>query len=666
MNLNNKVDADSKKSTAVEDASFTEKKPVLVFFFLLVAALIFGTFLFALVLYPSPHWVTNVLKKWNNPDHAAVSAVGGFLQGAWGTAGTLAASFVAIVLAQQALRLTRTQDRDQQEQHDKTVKLQREQNRILQQNTPEYQIAYAAAMSSTKLDSLQILIGSMERKKFRGTNLTLDDFVAVGEEVGSEGETKREIKSEVLSSRYIGFAARIAEQIYGTDKRLEIESLAAELILSRRPTIDKILINRLNETIHDLADVCMRDINKVLEHVKPPVAVQTETDPEPIIYRFNDYQHSKNLSKSTKVNKFKCVSKSDYYFVNMLSEHMRSAKYTYVEETPLKRLIKNKVFDTDIPFSYSDTFPESTSAFNQGLVVVTPFDFQRSVLIGQIKIFIKKNSNQNQGKLLESLKGEPDLKIMAAVNGDSAENPIVFLDQIESAQDSIQKNQYLTFSEHLELWEAMLNISRLLNKSPKSLQDFGFKVFTASVSRDLPNDLVGSQRHNWLIEKILPRYYQVSATEIPTELGMISNYELIIRQCLGMTEFNENDLLLSELNVFITELLEKLLAADFNPEKEAKEFKKFLGDFPRATAIVQMLAERPFFERPFYGWIIPDLNMTCRLETAESKPIGFIGVQYLLERNDGFFFSQNMLFRWLISPNTNSGPQVRSSVHIAI
>ena len=61
---------------------------------------------------------------------------GGFLQGVWGTAGSLAASFVAIVLAQQALVLARKQNDSQDMQDKENARLAAEQHRLLkEQNT---------------------------------------------------------------------------------------------------------------------------------------------------------------------------------------------------------------------------------------------------------------------------------------------------------------------------------------------------------------------------------------------------------------------------------------------------------------------------------------------------------------------------------------------------
>lgn len=58
---------------------------------------------------------------------------GGFLQGVWGTAGSLAAAFVAIVLAQQALFLAKKQNKSQEEQDKQNTLLADEQQELLKE-----------------------------------------------------------------------------------------------------------------------------------------------------------------------------------------------------------------------------------------------------------------------------------------------------------------------------------------------------------------------------------------------------------------------------------------------------------------------------------------------------------------------------------------------------
>ena len=706
----------------------TETKPLTVFVLLLVIGLLFGGILFVALLLP---WGFDFIKDGGD--------AGGFLQGAWGTAGSLAAAFVAIVLANQALVLTRRQNEDQnkqektaqelkqkqidyqkeqdektlklnqdhldlirrqnkdrneqeeiarklkqeqidyqKEQDEKTLRLQqtlrqleREQNHILQQNTPEYQIAYRAAMSSTKLDSLQIIIGSLERKKFRGQDSTVADILKSTIGVGDEFEIKREVKEELLRSRYIEFAAVIAEKMYGTNSRLEIETLASELIVSSKLTLDKLLINRLNKTIHNLVANCMEDIQTTLQD--PIVKKMDEAEPytSPEIYRFFDYE----LVKQSSGNAKNCVSKSAYYFVNVLFAQMRREGYNYGEQDLFEKVIGEKISSTNVPLLISKHIPNQIDAFYQGFCVVTPFDFQRQTLIFDLE-FPDRRNTLVRNNLVENNRGRPDREVMCAINDkECSVNTIVFLDQIEGAKDSINKTKWLTFSEHLGLWESMQQLHNLIVAKEHQLE-WSAKNFIEYVRTDVADGLSENEVQNAYLEKILPRYWKVSGQEIETALGRMSNYDVILLQAMKELQGYkpEESIMKSDqsinLRYFVVELLTMLKLDEYSTSLgsliDNNVFQSFLKEHEEVISIVNELAKRPFFERPFYGWILPDFGMRCSLETVKSKPIGFIGVYYLKESENDFVFKPNSLYNWLTSPNLQSGPRVRSSVAIAI
>ena len=646
----------------------TENQPLTVFIFLLVLGLIFGSVVFCILLIPTDFSYIKL-----SPEGA-----GGFLQGAWGTAGSLAAAFVAIVLAQQALVLTRRQNEDQNKQDKKALtlqkalsQLQREQNLILQQNTPEYQIAYRAAMSSTKLDSLQIIIGSLERKKFRGKDSTVADVLRSREHSGDEFEIKREVKEELLGSRYIEFAAGIAEKMYGTNSRLEIETLVSELIVSSKLTLDKLLINRLNKTIHQLVANCMADILRVLADSNTVGLDNAKLNIGLEIFQFVDYERVKKSTGNTQNS----ISKSAYYFVNILFAQMRSGGYDYGEESLLKKNIENKLGVSTVPFKISDQIPIEVGAFNQGFCVVTPFDFQRQTLLVDLEFPDRKNTSVRR-YLIENHRGRPDLEVMNAINntGDGV-NPIIFLDQTESAKDSIQKNKWLTFSEHLALWESMQQLHNLIVAKEHQLELIA-ENFIEYVRTDVADGLSENEIQKACFEKILPRYWKVSDQKIETALGRMSNYDVILLQAMKELQGYkpEKSIIKSDqsinLRYFVIELLTMLKLDEYSTSSgrliDNNVFQSFLKEHEEVISIVNELAKRPFFERPFYGWILPDFQMTCSLNIAKNKSIGFVGIYYLLESKDDFVFKPNSLYNWLTAPNLHIDPSVRNSVAIAI
>ncbi len=119
------------------------RRSILVFVAIFIVSLGIGTILF-LVLNTKSFavadnsldigWINQLqreLGKQFGTDDA--SDAGGFLQGVWGTAGSLAASFVAIVLAQQALVLARKQNDSQEKQDIENARLVGEQHDLLKE-----------------------------------------------------------------------------------------------------------------------------------------------------------------------------------------------------------------------------------------------------------------------------------------------------------------------------------------------------------------------------------------------------------------------------------------------------------------------------------------------------------------------------------------------------
>lgn len=119
------------------------KRSILVFVTIFIVSLAIGTFLFlvlntkafALAAGSSDIGWLNQLQSELGERFGTVDAggAGGFLQGVWGTAGSLAASFVAIVLAQQALVLSRKQNDSQEKQDEENARLAAEQHRLLKE-----------------------------------------------------------------------------------------------------------------------------------------------------------------------------------------------------------------------------------------------------------------------------------------------------------------------------------------------------------------------------------------------------------------------------------------------------------------------------------------------------------------------------------------------------
>lgn len=99
----------------------TEERPHIMFWLIFLVTFLLGILLFLFLWQQSGIGLVQTLDA---------QATGGFLQGVWGTAGSLAAAFVAIVLARQALALTHKQDDDQAAQDKRTEQLQQEQQQL--------------------------------------------------------------------------------------------------------------------------------------------------------------------------------------------------------------------------------------------------------------------------------------------------------------------------------------------------------------------------------------------------------------------------------------------------------------------------------------------------------------------------------------------------------
>jgi preprotein translocase subunit SecG len=99
----------------------TEERPHIMFWLIFLVTFLLGILLFLFLWQQSGIGLVQTLDA---------QATGGFLQGVWGTAGSLAAAFVAIVLARQALALTHKQDDDQTAQDKRTEQLQQEQQQL--------------------------------------------------------------------------------------------------------------------------------------------------------------------------------------------------------------------------------------------------------------------------------------------------------------------------------------------------------------------------------------------------------------------------------------------------------------------------------------------------------------------------------------------------------
>lgn len=246
-----------KKEYALEEAwlfKITEEKPITVFVLLFTISLIVGAILFILLQYSAPSWIPDFLTV---PKTLDAGGAGGFLQGAWGTAGSLAASFVAIVLARQALKLTEKQEKDQEKNDEELKNIQIEQN--------------------------EILMGTNERKKFRNRKkqATIND-VLENHQSTFDSEIKNKLNELLLKTQFINLNAEIAEKLSGPEARLHFEMVAGDLITTSHPTLEKILINELIQLSHQQVEEA---INSIKEEAKKIEALGLSLKPDYIKYK---------------------------------------------------------------------------------------------------------------------------------------------------------------------------------------------------------------------------------------------------------------------------------------------------------------------------------------------------------------------------------------------
>ena len=175
-------------------------RPILIFFCIFVVTLVLGALLFLLLNEKSPS--ENSMAAFFKT--ASAGDAGGFLQGVWGTAGSLAAAFVAIVLAQQALALTRKQNEDQ----DRQVRREQEQMRFNAQHEISKelsQIFASVAAFDVALDLAFRRSGELANQMMVSMGIAAHDYLRLTAQpiVESNGEEDKIHDHALLMAQYV-------------------------------------------------------------------------------------------------------------------------------------------------------------------------------------------------------------------------------------------------------------------------------------------------------------------------------------------------------------------------------------------------------------------------------------------------------------------------------
>lgn len=568
----------------------------------------------------------------------------GFLQGAWGTAGSLAASFVAIVLARQAIKLSERQNSDQgetdlkiQEQQDKSIAIQKEQTEILVRSTPEYAVSFEAAAANMRLDTLQILIGSYERKCYRNNPASTDSLFNTYSPQSINEEVKLRIKFEIFNSQLVKLCSEIAEKINGSESKLHIEALAAELTLGQRFSFDKLMIDELISCTRDLID---KAFDQVTSHLG--------SDSSRYLTSYSIYAN-KAIAHGQEV-----LSEASYYFIYILHQQVRRLKYRYEELAHLTKAIDKSISKTEVLAVHE--MPDFNTIRSTGTCILTPFDFNRGKVLSALK--------ESKLAYLEPFRGQPDLAVSFAISGSNqpgAPHPThIVIDQTEQHNDSISKERWITFEEHLLVWLKARDLWRLmdlLKKSwfdPQSINKYdnlplnSVNNFLLTLDKD-PESSVGHS-----IDCIFPRFSALGiGPAITTSESADTNYELVfleIAKRLSLSSLNlspsmEVEQFVLEFIQLLTGIVESRQAADESARQKLREvFDKYKH---LAIPVIQELAKRPYFDRPFYGWHLPMPHDVPSRNTANDVQIQFVGIHYLRETSEGYEFDETPLFKWL-------------------
>ena len=639
---------------------WTEDRTEVVFLTIFLASLVLGTGLFFLLQYDVPSWWPATLRS-KNPITDAGGA-SGFLQGAWGTAGAFAASFVAIVLARQALLLAR-QQKESQDGTDAQIlalgtqqnALQTENNAIATRSTPEYAISFEAAAASMRLDTAQILIGTHERKKYRREGASTASLFEPYSADGSDGAIKEKIKAELLNSQLIKLSGELAEKLRGPQARLHVEALTAELTLGTHFTIDKFLINEFNELLRELVGTAHQGIQRTLEGGG--------------VAYLSGYSR---YAAATLRDGGEPLSESSYYFVYIQEQQKRLSRYSYEEIWLLRHAVGTAVSASPVPVELVDELPDFSASASASMCFISPFEFAR----GKLLTLLERSSVPFE----EPKRGLPDVAVAEAIEaGAGQEYSFVLLDQVEQHVDSIAtEGKWLTLEEHLKIWLACRELYDLMEIIAQAAAAASVQAVTpqwlwaqTTIQNFLRNSCLArvAETMEPPIACLMPRFYAIeggaaiAAGNNGTTEGA-TNYDLLLREvALALGQSSGPYRPVQMLVFFITELFEWLIdmrEEQTLTEEKAHQFEQLLAapDFAQAVACIAELARRPYFERPFYGWFLP--NRQCPRTTFAQVQKRFVGIHYLKEADAGYAFQATPLFQWLAHAGRADSPIMRA------
>lgn len=627
-----------------------EENAVIIFMAIFFLTLALGIYLFLLVQYEAPAWWPSLLTSRHSLD---ASSAGGFLQGTLGTAGAFAASFVAIVLAKVALQLAREQRESQDKTDEEFIKLrtaqrilQAEQNAILTRSTPEYAFSFEAAAASMRLDTIQTVIGGYERKRYRLEGASMSHLFTPYSDEDLGLEIKKKIKAELLDSQLIKISGELAGKVRDPETKLYIESLAAELLLGEHFSVDKLLINEFAKLLRTLVVAAHEEVTQALGPDAPSY--------------LSVYSSYVNDARGRGKNP---LSESAYYFVYIQQQQKRDTHYVYEETDFLLRAIQNAIESTTVPVVLKHDWPEAFAKEPPSLCLITPFEFNRGRLLSWLK--------ERQVGMAEPHRGRPDLAVRATLDPATWQSaipaPWTLLDQTEQHVDSLATDtRWLTFAEHLHIWIACKKLRDLIDR----MQD---------IPEDVTGELTPQLRYQYVrfaidalmpvvcldaevpqkptsLDDILPRFHRIeSGAQLRVASRPGTNYDLLfeeVSQALG-THADPTPAV-TQVLFFMVEMLiwlDKVRQAQALSVEHWQSFAELIAhpDHSRAIACLKELAKSPYFNRPFYGWFLP--NEKCPRTTFQEAGVRFMGIHYLKEAQGSYGFQPTALFQWLAEPH---------------
>lgn len=640
MSVQSTEQASRKKSSFI---SLVDERPLTLFFVAFFISLAIGIIIF-LALQTNHGFFTTLKTMGLEGKPLDAGGAGGFLQGAWGTAGSLAASLVAIILARQALLMTTKQDASQSETDERFERLQLEQNAILTRSTPEYAVSFAAAAASMRLDTLQIVIGTHERKKYRQSKPTISEIFAKYSSDDLENEVKVNIKTELLNSQLIKLAGEVAEKTRGPQAKLYLEALAAEIVLESRFSVDKILINEFTNLLRNVVNEAHKEI---LTHL-------TGANKN-YLFNYQDYSkksksHGMDLSNSLQTHD-NTLSESSYYFTYILEQQQRLSKYSYSESIHLTTLATNAIGNSKTPVYVNSEYFEPSKSTEPSVCFIAAFDFCRGKFLSRLEL--------EKVPFSEPERGRPDLTVCSALKNHAQKSGFILLDQIEQHTDSIEsKGKWITFQEHLRIWIAAKSIIDLIDSAPTTdLEDSPSElrqqlIFQQAITNFTRTHAIDS--HDSAASDIgdfLPRFYEIENGAKIASPRNATNYQILFDEVAESLNFEIGaGSAVNIVNFFMVDFLiwlDQMRLEKSLTKQCVADFIKIIGTPENKSAVnlLNALGKRPYFERPFYGWYLP--NIECPRCIFKDAGVRFIGIYYLTNMGDEYRFEPTPLFRWL-------------------